>query len=370
MADKIIKILIIAALILISAFFVLKERQTQITVNKESPTLEFATTTFQIILPPAVQKIATPTPQKPLMPKTSSGAPTKNPPLPAALPPAVVEVSSKSFEELINSSVLQIYCGELGEGGTTFTRISRGSAIVISDSGDVLTSRHIIYDESFNKERGDCFALKSPFPNLKSEKPKIYYTLKIIDYPETGKYSKTFSDTKYYNDFALLKIGPRPDENSKINILLQTDYASEADYAVLSPYVRSPEGGENNGKFNFLPIDWNYRPADGDPLITLGYGVDAAHIANQITSTIGRLSGNVSINGDSEFQIFLIESDASQGFSGGALINSRSKGLIGLISWVANGGAEKKFTAAIFRDFLQDMMLKEINFDLKSLLDK
>jgi len=119
------------------------------------------------------------------------------------------------------------------------------------------------------------------------------------------------------------------------------------------------------GVFNFLPIDWNYQPKDGDTLITLGYGIDASHLANKITSTVGNLFGNVSIDGSSKPQILLIGSNATTGFSGGALINPQSKGLVGLISWITSGDEAGKYTVAIFRDFLRTLMLEDLNFDLK-----
>lgn len=267
----------------------------------------------------------------------------------------IKEVSSKSFEELINSSVIQLYCGYLNGEKTNYSDISRGSGVIITNRGEILTNRHIIYDENLKKAKSDCFVLKSPFPNIQSEKPKIYYTAKVMNYPLKEKFSEVFSKDKYYNDFAILKIDSRPTNNMKINQLLQTEYASEADYPVL----------ENNGIFNYLPIDWNYRPQNDDLLITLGYGVDAGHVANQITSTIGRLAGNIDIRGDSKPQILLIESNATAGFSGGALINPRSKGLIGLISWITAGDVTGKFTVAIFRDFLAETMFADLNFSLK-----
>ena len=265
------------------------------------------------------------------------------------------EVSSKTFEELVNSSVIQLYCGYLDGEETSFSSISRGTGIIINSRGEILTNRHIIYDENLKKIKNDCFVLKSPFPNVKSEKPKIYYAAQIINYPLEEKLNNSFSKDRYYNDFAILKINFRPTSKMKINQLLQTDYASEADYLVL----------ENNSVFNYFPIDWNYIPKNDDLLITLGYGVDAGHIANQITSTIGRLVGNVDIRGDSKPQILLVESNATAGFSGGALIDPQSKGLIGLISWITTGDITGKYTVAIFRDFLSDTILQDLNFNLK-----
>ncbi len=289
-------------------------------------------------------------------------------PVPKILPPPpIIEVSSKSFEELINSAVVQLYCGEFDAEKTSFSNIARGTGIIISAKGEILTNRHIIYDENFKKARNDCLVFKSPFPNAKSEKPKIYYDASVINYPVSEKFNKDFSEDKYYNDFAILKISGKIDNNLRIDQLFQTSYASEADYAILSPYGRSLEGRQNNDVFNYLPIDWNYQPKAGDQLITMGYGVDAAHIANQITSTIGLLSANVDIGGNSKPQIVLIESNSTQGFSGGALINPQSKGLIGLIGWITNSNGNTSYTAAIFRDFLREMIINELSFDLKTL---
>ena len=97
----------------------------------------------------------------------------------------------------------------------------------------------------------------------------------------------------------------------------------------------------------------------------MGYGVDVTHIANKITSTIGKLSGNIDINGSLKPQILLIESNATAGFSGGALVNPQSKGLVGLISWITAGDVTGKYTVAIFRDFLRVMMLQDLNFEFK-----
>ena len=274
------------------------------------------------------------------------------------------EVSSKSFEELVNSSVIQLYCGYLDGEGTSFSSISRGTGIIINSQGEILTNRHIIYDSNLKKIKSDCFVLKSSFFNVRSGKPKIYYTAQIINYPLEEKFSDAFSQDRYYNDFAILKIASRPTSEMKINQILQTDYASEADYSVLEN--NGPPGGEAS-VFNYFPIDWQYQPKNNDSLITLGYGVDASHMANQITSTIGRLAGNVDIRGDSKPQILLIESNATTGFSGGALINPQSKGFIGLISWITISDVTGKYTVAIFRDFLSMTMLADFGFDLKSL---
>jgi len=273
----------------------------------------------------------------------------------------IKDVSSKSFEELINSSVIQLYCGNLNAEGTIFSNISRGTGIIISSNGNVLTNRHIVYDENTKKIKNNCFILKSHFPNTESQKPKIYYKAEVINYPLIEKFSDSFSKDKYYNDFAVLKITSKPGSDSKINLLLGFDLAAPADYSII----------ENNGLlaqagiFNFLPIDWNYQPKDGDILITLGYGVDASHLANQITSTVGKIAGNVNINKSAEPQILLVESNATTGFSGGALINPKSKGLVGLVSWITAGDITGKYTVAIFRDFLRILMLQDLDFDLK-----
>ena len=269
----------------------------------------------------------------------------------------IKEVSSKSFEELVNSSVIQLYCGNLNAEGTTFSNISRGTGIIISGNGKVLTNRHIVYDENTKKIKSNCFILRSLFPNMESQKPKVYYMAEVVNYPLTEKLSDSFSEDKYYNDFAVLKIISKISIESKINFLLGFDLAAPADYLVI----------ENNNIFNFLPIDWNYQPKDGDILITLGYGVDASHLANQITSTVGKIAGNVNINESAEPQILLIESNASTGFSGGALINPQSKGLVGLVSWITAGDIAGKYTVAIFRDFLRSLMLQDLNLDLKLL---
>lgn len=276
-------------------------------------------------------------------------------PKPKSVSSVVKEVSSKSFEELINSSVIQLYCGNLNEDETSFSDISRGTGIIIDDDGRLLTNRHVIYNENLKKVKNDCFILKSPFPNLDSQKPKIYYKADVISYPLLEKFNNSFSKDKYYNDFAILKIYSKIDKKSKINLLIGFDYALPDDYLIL----------ENNGKFNFLPIDWKYQPKNNDALITLGYGIDASHLANKITSTIGKISGNVNINGALDPQILLIESNATTGFSGGALINPESKGFVGLVSWITAGDVTGKYTVAIFRDFLRILMIADLNFDLK-----
>lgn len=276
------------------------------------------------------------------------------------------EVSSKSFEELVNSSVFQVYCGYLSADETNFTGIARGTGIIVSSKGEILTNRHIIYDENMKKVKSNCFILKSPFPNIGSEKPKIYYSADILSYPLKEKFNEIFSKDKYYNDFAVLKIMDRLTDKSKIGQLLQTSYASETDFSVIEN--NGPPGSEASD-FNFLPIDWSYQPKDGDILITLGYGVDASHLANKITSTVGKIGGNININinKSAEPQILLIESNATTGFSGGALINPESKGLVGLVSWITAGDITGKYTVAIFRDFLRSLMIQDLNLDLKLL---
>ena len=351
---KFLKLIIIIAVILIfSAIFVS-------TITRRPPVggeLEIATSTLDLsplkrlvtdreiskkaeVTPKKVIKIAEPK----IILKTSETV-------------VIKEVSSKSFEELINSSVIQLYCGNLNSDETSFSDISRGTGIIIDASGRLLTNRHVIYDENLKEIKNDCFVLKSPFPNSDSQKPKIYYKTEVINYPLLEKFSDSFSKDKYYNDFAVLKIISKiDDKESKISLLLGFDLAMPEDYLILSL---------NEDTFNFLPIDWNYQPKDGDTLITLGYGVDASHLANKITSTIGKISGNVNINGKLDPQILLIESNATTGFSGGALINPQSKGLIGLVSWITAGDVTGKYTVAIFRDFLRILMLQDLNFDLK-----
>ncbi|GEM_PF-3241142 len=279
----------------------------------------------------------------------------------------VREVSSKSFEELINSSVIQLYCGYLDGEQTSFSSISRGTGIIINSQGEILTNRHIIYDENLKKIKNNCFVLKSPFPNIRSEKPKIYYVAEVINYPPKEKFSDFFSKDRYYNDFAILKISSKISSDSKINLLLQADPASLSDYGILEN--NGPPGGEAR-IFSYLPIDWQYQPKNNDSLIALGYGSDASHSANQITSIIGRLNGNVDINGSLKPQVLLIEIGATAGFSGGALINPRSRGLVGLISWITTNESEVRYTAAIFRDFLSTTMFADLGFDLKSLSGK
>ncbi len=318
-------------------------------------------TTSTIKFPATSTPAILPAPKKP----SSILKPTPNIPLPVEKI-IIKEVSTKSLEELINSSIIQLYCGYFSNENGTFSDISRGTGVIISSKGEILTNRHIIYNENLKKARNDCFVLKSPFPNEKSQNPKIYYFTEIIGYPAVEKFSELFSKDKYYNDFAVLKIASKIGGESKLNIILGFNYASAEDYLIISPYGGSPEGRENSTTtYNFLPIDWNYRPKDGDALITLGYGIDAARLANKITSTIGKLIGNIDADGSSKPQILLIESNATAGFSGGALINPQSKGLIGLISWITSGDEAGKYTVAIFRDFLRELMLQDLNFELK-----
>ena len=362
--NKILKFVIFFAALIFAAIFIYPDfkRSLENGINSDSQ-IFIATSTVDLFVS---QKVVTTTeniaPQNTV--KIAKPIPK---PIPYAAPPVVMnkEVSTKSFEELINSSIIQLYCGYFNNDNATFSDIARGTGVIINPEGEILTNRHIIFDENAKKIKSDCFVLKSPFPNAKSQKPKIYYTANIVNYPAVEKFSDSFSKDKYYNDFAVLKINLKPDSESKINLLLGFDYALPEDYSVMSPFGGSPEGGENSNKFNFLPIDWDYRPKDGDSLITLGYGVDASHLANQITSTIGKLFGNISADNSLKPQILLIASNATTGFSGGALINPQSKGLVGLISWITNGDEAGKYTVAIFRDFLKTQMLRDLNFELK-----
>ncbi len=359
---KIFKFIILFAILIFVAIFIYPVFK-QSSENGTNLDLKISTSTLNLEVfspfgrsPAGGQKVAT-TSKNTISENTIKIIKPKPKPISYVAPPAVVkEVSSKSFEELINSSVIQLYCGYFNSEGATFSDISRGTGIIINEKGEILTNRHIIYDENSKKIRSDCFVLKSPFPNEKSQNPKIYYAAEIVSYPAEEKFSDAFSKDKYYNDFAVLKIASKPNSESKINLLLGFDYAAQADYSVL-------ESGTST--FNFLPIDWNYQPKNGDTLITLGYGVDATHNANKITSTIGKLSGNIDINGSLKPQILLVESNATAGFSGGALINPQSKGIVGLISWITSGDEAGKYTVAIFRDFLRSLMLQDLNFDLK-----
>ncbi|MDO8676826.1 MAG: trypsin-like peptidase domain-containing protein [Candidatus Azambacteria bacterium] len=348
-------VLFIAAFLIFSVFYLKSNIPGDSVFNKN---FNIATSSMPF-LPPEISKIGTSSYSSEPVKTVKQAKELQINPKTVAEKPTIIEpireVSSKSFEELVNSSVIQLYCGYLDGEEMLFSSISRGTGIIINSRGEILTNRHIIYDENLQKIKSNCFVLKSPFPNVRSEKPKIYYVAQIINYPLEEKFSNSFSRDRYYNDFAILKIAYRPTSEIKINQLLQIDYASEADYLIL----------ENNDVFNYFPIDWNYHPKNDDLLITLGYGVDASHIANQITSTIGRLTGNIDIRGDSKPQILLIESNATAGFSGGALINPQSKGLIGLISWITSGDVTGKYTVAIFRDFLAETMLQDLNFDLK-----
>ncbi len=345
--NKILKLVILAAAVIITVFFIYPSFKRS-SENGTNLDLRISTSTLTLSTFP---KVAT----------TSESTIYQNTvkiikPNPKPISYTIKEISPKSLEELINSSVIQLYCGYLNIEAMTFSDISRGTGIIINSKGEILTNRHIIYDENLKKVRSDCFVLKNTFPDSKSQKPKIYYTANVVNYPAIEKFSDFFSKDKYYNDFAILKINSKFNSADKINLILGFDYANQADYSVM-------ETGTST--FNFLPIDWNYRPKDNDALITLGYGVDASHLANQITSTIGKLSGNIDINGSLRPQILLIESNATAGFSGGALINPQSKGLIGLISWITSSDETSKYTVAIFRDFLKTLMLQDLNFELK-----
>jgi len=354
---KIFKFIILFAILIFVAIFIYpnfrrsSENGTNLDLKISTSTLNLEVFSPSGRSPAGGQKVATTSENtvKIIKPKPK--------PISYVVPPAVVKkISSKSFEELINSSVIQLYCGYFNNEGATFSDISRGTGIIIDEKGEILTNRHIIYDENSKKIRSDCFVLKSPFPNEKSQNPKIYYAAEIISYPAEEKFNDAFSKDKYYNDFAILKISGKPENNSKINLLLGFNYASLDDYSVLE---------NSSSTFNFLPFDWDYQPKNGDILITLGYGVDASHSANKITSTIGKLSGNIDIDGSLKPQVLLVESNATAGFSGGALINPQSKGLVGLISWITSGDEAGKYTVAIFRDFLRTLMLQDLNFNLK-----
>jgi len=357
---KIFKFIILFAILIFVAVFVYSNFRPPSENGGANSELVISTSTLNFPVFPKV-----PTTSENIIRTENAVEAIKPKPVSYTVPPAAVkEVSSKSFQELINSSVVQLYCGYFNDKETTFSDISRGTGIIIDEKGEILTNRHIIYDENSKKIRSDCFVLKSPFPNEKSLDPNFYYAAEIVNYPAIEKFNDSFSKDKYYNDFTVLKIISKPSNESKINLLLGFDYASLEDYSVLSPYGGSPEGGETS-TFNFLPIDWNYKPKDGDILITLGYGVDASHNANKITSTVGKLFGNIDINGSLKPQILLVESNATAGFSGGALINPQSNGLIGLISWITSGDEAGKYTVAIFRDFLKTLMLQDLNFELK-----
>lgn len=353
---KVFKFLIFIAVLILAAFFIYTAFR-QSPGGGKNPKLEISTstlnfetltrisTTSENIIKTALPKSISKTSESVVINPVNNKKPLKT-----------KEVSSKSFEELVNSSVIQLYCGNLNAEQTSFSDISRGTGIIISGDGKILTNRHVVYDENANKIKNNCFVLKSPFPNIISQNPKIYYLAEVINYPLIEKFSDSFSKDKYFNDFAVLKTVSKPDASSRINLLLGFDYALESDYLILSPYANV---------FNFFPVDWDYQPKDGDTLITLGYGVDASHLANQITSTVGKIAGNVNINKNSEPQILLIESNATTGFSGGALINPKSKGLIGLVSWITAGDITGKYTVVIFRDFLKNLMFVDLNFDLK-----
>jgi len=354
---KIFKFIILFAILIFAAIFIypIFRRSFENGANLD---LKVSTSTIDL---PTLQKVAT-TSENTISENTIKVIKPKPKPISYVAPPAVIkEVSPKSFEELINSSIIQLYCGYFNNEATTFSDISRGTGVIINEKGEILTNRHIIYDENSKKIRSDCFVLKSPFPNEKSQNPKIYYAAKVINYPAIEKFSDAFSKNKYYNDFAILKISGKPENNFKIDLLLGFNYALPEDYLVLE----NKDLSSQTDVFNFLPIDWDYQPKNGDTLITLGYGVDATHNANKITSTIGKLSGNIDIDGSLKPQILLVESNATAGFSGGALINLQSKGLVGLISWITSGDEAGKYTVAIFRDFLRTLMLQDLNFELK-----
>lgn len=366
---KIIKLVIFIAVILGAAIFIFPILR-QPSKTDGNPELKISTSTLNLEIHPKVltapESIIKTAEPKPIL-KTSESIAISN--VKNKISNEIKEVSSKSFEELVNSSVIQLYCGNINAEETMFSDISRGTGIIINSEGKVLTNRHIVYDENTNKIKNNCFILKSPFPNITSQKPKIYYSAEVANYPLTEKFSDSFSKDKYYNDFAVLKIISKISRESKINFLLGFDSAAPEDYLILEnkglPYGPLRSEASEAGAFNFLPIDWNYQPKDSDALITLGYGVDASHLANQITSTVGKIAGNVNINKSAEPQILLIESNASTGFSGGALINPKSKGLVGLISWITAGDIAGKYTVAIFRDFLRSLMIQDLNFDLK-----
>lgn len=376
---KILKLIIFTAAALGAVIFVSTayKRSSDNGINSE---LKISTSTFESVIKttlknpfsndfktefPIGNPVLKPAPIKPVKIVSSPELPTLGPVNPALeLNGGVKEVSSKSFEELVNSSVIQLYCGNLNSEETLFANISRGTGIIIDGSGRILTNRHVIYDENSGKVKNNCFILKSHFPNTGSSKPKIYYSSQITSYPLIEKFSDIFSKDKYYNDFALLKITFAVKKESKINLLLGFDYAMPEDYSVLE------NSGQLDGKastFNFLPIDWDYQPKNDDFLITLGYGIDSSHTANKITSTIGKIAGNINIDKGAEPHILLIESNATTGFSGGALINPKSKGLVGLVGWITTGDSSGKYTATIFRDFLRIMMIQYLNFDLKLL---
>jgi S1-C subfamily serine protease len=344
---KIFKFVILAAVLIFTALFVFYDSN----YNKSNISAPTSTINF-----PAPQKVATTSENTVKIIKPKPQPKQVSDIVLPVLFVTIKEVSPKSLEELVNSSVIQLYCGYFNNESATFSDISRGTGVIISSKGEILTNRHIIYDENLKKAKSDCFVLKSPFPNEKSQNPKIYYSTKIIGYPAVEKFSDSFSSDKYYNDFAVLKINSKIGNEFKLNLILGFDYAAQTDYSILE---------SSTSTYNFLPIDWDYKPKDGDFLITLGYGVDASRMANKITSTIGKLMGNINAGGSLKPQILLVESNATAGFSGGALINPQSKGFIGLISWITSGSEAGKYTVAIFRDFLKTLMFQDLNFELK-----
>lgn len=335
--------------------------------NQYLPELNIATSSLESLVkerqgPEIIQVPPVPADDKPFTPKLQPAVKLQmskitQPPMSAI--PTVKEVSSKSLIELINGSIVQLYCGNMNSDKTELSGISRGTGIIINSGGIILTNRHIIYDEIFKKPKSDCFILKSPFPNLSGQKAKIYYFAKIENWPQTEKFSKDFSSDKYYNDFALLKIsGKTTAENSKIGTMLGFDYAGIDDYKIV----------ESGGLFNYLSIDWDYQPRVKDNLISVGYGTDASHEARQITSSAGTVSGGIQVLAASGVEVLVVEGNATIGFSGGALIHPQSKGLLGLVSWVSAGAEEGKFTVAIFRDFLGLLMKDEFGIDFRQLI--
>lgn len=330
------------------------------------PQIDLASSTLGLFFSDnAVNKIITLPETKEVKPPPQKTAPTSKlkTSRQVILPPAqtksvIKEVSSKSLTELINSSIVQLYCGNMNAEKTQFSEIARGTGVIINSNGIILTNRHIIYDEIFKKAKSDCFVLKSPFPNSSGQRPKIYYFVKIENWPQTEKFSKDFSPDKYYNDFALLKADDETTaENSKIGAMLGFDYAGPDDYKIV----------ETDGKFNYFPVDWTYIPRAGDNLISAGYGTDASHEARQVTSSAGTVSGGIQALGAGGVEMLIVEGNATTGFSGGALIHPQSKGLVGLVSWVSAGADEGKFTVAIFRDFLSLLMKEEFNIDSRQL---
>ncbi len=233
--NKIFKFIIFSAALIFAAIFIytIFQRSSENGINLNT---EISTSTIDLL---NLQKIATTT-EKIVSPSTVKIAKPPVKLMPYTAPPVVIntvkEVSPRSFEELVNSSVIQLYCGYINSEGTTFSDISRGTGVIINEKGEILTNRHIIYDENLKKTKSDCFILKSPFPNAKSQKPKIYYMAQIINYPAVEKFNDSFSKDKYFNDFAILKIGSKLNSESKINLLLGLEYASPEDYSILEKW--------------------------------------------------------------------------------------------------------------------------------------